>query len=323
MSNNFYQQFLTNPEKIPVDLSTGNPVEFIDINNQIFKNLAKIDKKHINLSGYQEYFGTNSFISFIIDKFNKKYKLKYEEKNILVTSGIQSSLRYLHNIAKSQNKTIFLPFRIEFPGAYPIDEIVMNEQVLNYCIDKKGNFFTDIQQLDNINFSNISFVILSIPHNPTGVIFDKIFLEKIYSKVVKNDSYLVIDHTYDIPFIRQSKNTVEHKIFFRKNILNIYSLSKFGLASERIAFVIGDSELVEKIKEQQIKNIIQSPKIGQFLSQKLIEYFSKNKSILGKVSNYYDDRWKILKEELISFKEKFPNLEINTLSRGGGPFFLF
>ncbi len=323
MKENFYNNFLNKvPRKDIIDLSTGNPQIFPDITDIVKLSLIKITKDSSvpeGLAKYEHYFGLPVFLKIIQNNFSGFFKIKILIEQIIVTPGVQNTLRYIHNIAENNNKKIFLPFKLEFPGAFPFDSGLLIEECFDAFIDDYGNYNPIINK--KIDWKNIGFTIISNPHNPTSTYFKESFIKYLNQKMSEVGGYLVIDHTYNFPLASLTSKKNDMSIYNLPNIINLYSFSKIGLAAERISFVVADQSIINQIKIQVLKNIIQVPKIGQLLAAELFLNIKKNKKIQVNLRNWYNKQWSYASNVLIK-NLSIPNL-IRIVSRGGGPFMYF
>ena len=84
---------------------------------------------------------------------------------------------------------------------------------------------------------------IAYPNNPTGNLFDERIVQKIVDAVGAQDGLVVFDEAYQ-PF---SSRTWMPKLATHEHVLVLRTLSKFGLASVRMGYLVGAAALIEQI----------------------------------------------------------------------------
>ena len=319
----FYNSVIQNSGKSDlIDLSTGDPFIFPFITSSIKEHLSRIqnDNSHLKIiSSYCYYDGLPELKQNICDLFSEKLNRRLDIGEVLITPGVQNTLRYIHNISNQRNKKILIPFHLEFPGAYPLNIEMLSNMKMDFKLKQweSINSVSKFSEISNLEWQEIGFAIISNPHNPTSIYFDDSLIEYLHNNLVQNNSYLVIDHTYDFPFASITNKDYAHSIYGLPNIINLYSFSKIGLASERIGIVIADKIVINEIRNQLIRNIIQTPKIGQLLCIGLMNDFKKNKNFQTEIREWYNSQWEMANSFI---QNSNPKYETNLVKREGGTF---
>lgn len=124
-----------------------------------------------------------------------------------------------------------------------------------------------------------SVIFIASPNNPTGITVDENELESI---IAAAPGLVVIDEAYYV----FSKNNMLHKIENNSNVLLMRTLSKFGLASLRLGFLIGAKEWLNEFEKIRLPYNIGT------LNQITTNFISTNADFLykqaGKIRNNRD-----------------------------------
>jgi len=256
-----------------------------DFEKNIFSKIFSKTKSY-NLSKYPDHSNLYSKL---------KIFLKVDEKNFILTSGIDGSLKSIFEIFLKKGDSIgcLLPSY----AMYEVFSKIYNIKLLKISYDK-DNYRLNKKEL----FSSISKVkILFIP-NPNQPIEDNLSLselEKICKICEKNKTLLVIDEAYHM----FGSNTAASLIKKFKNLLVLRTFSKaFGVPSIRLGYAIGPENLIS------ILNTYRLSYETNFLSEEVIQYFLKN---LGAVKKYINN----VKNGRDYFKSELNKLGISSFGK--------
>ena len=263
--------------------------------NKIFKNT-----KSYNLSKYPDH--TNLYNN--LSKF-----LKLSEKNLILTSGIDGSLKSIFEIflVKDDKVGCILPsyamYQV-FSKIYDIKLLKVTYDQSNFKLNKK-ELYALIKKVK----------ILFIP-NPNQPIEDNLTLselDKICKICKKNKTLLVIDEAYHM-FGSQTAAPLIKKY---KNILVLRTFSKaFGLPSIRLGYAIGPEHLIS------ILNTYRLSYETNFLSDEVVQYFLRNiknvKKYINSVKNgrdYFEKELKKLGVKTFGKNSNFVLLKLGEKSK--------
>ena len=301
-----------------LDLASGDPFIPKTLKKAILASIHTLNKDVlINvLSRYTQLDGIPSLKEKMLDLIFKEFGKSLSTDEILITPGANSALQYIQGTYLNPKSKVLFPLAYEYPGVFPAypDGVILGSP--NYFQDddfsEEGYAF-----LETLPWDEIKLVILSVPNNPTGFVLNEKVLKYISQKLSLSSGFLILDKTYAFPLL-----PLTHKLIpfmAGGNIVEIYSFSKIGLASERVGIIFADKQIIRRLSQALRKNLIQSPKIGQFLALNLIKHLELPAVYYKEVSiQHYKNNWMHCKT---AFENKTNLKNLCTIySWGGGPF---
>lgn len=205
------------------------------------------------------------------------------EKNILFTNGCSDAI----DLTLRAFCNPYVDIVNVYTPVFPLYKFLATNQHIEVMENKLSGPNYNI--LPNVNRSvhpKIHFI--CSPNNPTGICVSHDCIEDY----AKSDSLVVIDETY-IEY--SSGPSCIHLMQKYKNILILRSFSKaWGLAGYRCGAIIGDPNLIQKIREKQIPFSFSSP------AQKAVEEKIKNYQQVKEMVNFTNEE----KRKLLSHIEK-------------------
>jgi valine--pyruvate aminotransferase len=123
--------------------------------------------------------------------------------------------------------------------------------------------------LEGIKFdSSTAAILCSRPCNPTGNVLTDDEMSFLARQAKELDIPLLVDSAYAPPFPNLA--FVEMNPVFNANVIHCVSLSKAGLAGERVGFAIGHKRYIEQIEPFLSNAGIHSSRFGQALATKAL-----------------------------------------------------
>lgn len=195
-------------------------------------------------------------------------------RNIFFCNGSQSALFMLFNMLAGRNAQgshgkVMLPFvpeyigyedlfveRDSFEAVKPLIEEI-SEQAFRYKVDTS-----------NVSTENVSCVAISSPSNPTGKCWGRQELGWLKTLCKDNGLPLIYDNAYGWPFpnIQFDDNTFE----WDENMIVTMSLSKIGMPGLRTGLVVGNEEIVERLRFISAVSQLSPNTVGMHVLRKLI-----------------------------------------------------
>ena len=262
-----------------INLSAGNPVILPEV-EQLWRDctqeLLDSDEYGGVICRYGISQGYAPLIEAIVQDFNARYGLNLSDRNILITGGSQALYLYAANAfggytASGELRQVVLPLSPDYTGYGGVS--LTPEALLAYKptleIDHNKHRFKyrpDFSQLQ-IN-QQTGCVIFSRPCNPTGNVISDQEVIKIANLAANYDVPVLVDSAYAPPF--PALNFTEMTPQFGDNIIHCMSLSKAGLAGERIGIAIGNPQLIKILESFQTNACIHSARYGQAIAAKAI-----------------------------------------------------
>jgi valine--pyruvate aminotransferase len=279
---------------VGLDLSTGAPLllaELQDVLRAGVRELGQSAELDMVLSSYEQLDGLDRFRDEVAEVMAAAWGRAVSRAEVLAIAGVQSALRYVHRWLAQARRRALYPMPIEFPG----------------CVDPTaplpaaiGPYRTEAVALPEgcrpvleagarQDWSGVGAAILSCPHSPTGRDWDAGDLAALAAAAADHDALLVLDETYAPPFASVTA-TVRPPVD-APNVVHLYSLSKLGLAGERVGVAVAHADVIRELARLQRSFIIQPPKTGQFLGLRLLRAFQSRPELRTSLVDAYQHRW--------------------------------
>jgi len=193
-------------------------------------------------------------------------KIDATPEEILVTVGVSEgiSISLLSYAEKGDKVIIPTPshpfFRImgEFVGAEVIEVP---------C--KQGDFSLDIEAIEDLTDDKTKAIMINVPNNPTGKIYDGRQLKKL-QRIAANQDFLVIsDEIYDyIVFEKRHESIAKHG---KENIITLSGFSKaYSMTGWRIGYMHSTEEIINSILPVHNSLVVSAPEFIQVAALKAV-----------------------------------------------------
>lgn len=215
-----------------------------------------------------------------------------DSDNICLNHGSSEIIKQIFSVIIKENESILVPS----PGwSYYNDVISLAGGITKYYYLKEENKFeySYVYLEKKIEEQNPAVVVITSPNMPTGNKIGQICLEKLLKKYPH--TYFIVDEAYwgfDI------ENTLNVKWLIEKynNIIITRTFSKFfGLASERIGWLIANKDLCEVLKKA-------APLFGISYSSQLIATAALESK------SYYENIRKAIRKEISRLKKAIDSI---------------
>lgn len=173
--------------------------------------------------------------------------------NLLITNGSSEALYIFFNMFVKKDTKVML-LSPAFPPLYVIPQN-LNAKVFFFDVlvfkNKNVMFESLLSEIDEIR---PELLIINIPHNPTGITFDREQIRGIGKAVKKNHGVILFDEHYRfLPISSESEYfTSGYDIVseFYKNVFAVGSIIKCtGIVGVRVGWLIGDIETLKKARD--------------------------------------------------------------------------
>lgn len=203
---------------------------------------------------------------------------------ILIGNGSESFILEICRLLVKSDEEISAP-KLTFP-MFALSGELIGARIRLVPMDTKLGI--NLDQVSKLINSNTKLIFLCNPNNPTGSVLAKAkllkFLKNLPTRVV-----CVVDEA-NIEFGGES---VLPEVLKLKNILVLRTFSKaFGLAALRVGCVVGDSRLINRLREQMPIFPVSS------ISQQLVAVALKDKQFLIKTKKFIEKEREFLTKEL-------------------------
>jgi len=181
----------------------GDPIKFdFDAPEHVKRELALAaenkDSSNKKSAGYEQSQGNTSLIEAIIERENKKNKIKLTEDDVLITMGESEALLFLL-LALFKNKK-YNEFDLPGPGYPPYIEWTkfIEKKPVSYKQDEENKWNPDIEDLRKKINDRTGAILVINPNNPTGGVYDKSILKEIGDIAGEHNKIIISDEIYDL-----------------------------------------------------------------------------------------------------------------------------
>ena len=193
-------------------------------------------------------------------------KIDATPEEILVTVGVSEgiSISLLSYAEKGDKVIIPTPshpfFRImgEFVGAEVIEVP---------C--KQGDFSLDIEAIEDLTDDKTKAIMINVPNNPTGKIYDGRQLKKLQRMAANQDFLVISDEIYDyIVFEKRHESIAKHG---KENIITLSGFSKaYSMTGWRIGYMHSTEEIINSILPVHNSLVVSAPEFIQVAALKAV-----------------------------------------------------
>lgn len=281
-----------------VNLSQGFPDNEIDIRLKKFLAEASLE----NHNQYTPLQGDPLLLENLA-LFNKRRKnpISIEKENITIipgaTYGIYCALKTIIDVGDEviilePCYDSYVP-SIEMNGGIPVFVQLNDDFALNW------------EEFENAITEKTKAVIVNSPHNPTGKVWTKETLEKLYFYIKDTEIVVISDEVYDLLIYDDLEFiSVFHHPELRKRSICIYSFGKmFHATGWKVGYIIAEDELSQAFRKihQYMTFCVNAP--AQRALAKYLEVFDvfENKLLMENKRNLFCD---LLKDTPFEIKEK-------------------
>ena len=295
-------QSLSKKGKKIIHFEAGQPTAKLP--NSAFKEaLNKI--KTTNVS-YTSPIGLNLLKKKISNHYLKKYKIRIDHKNIVISFGSSGAfiLAFLSAFDKGDVIGVTVPNYPAYKNMIKAFDLKMKPILCN----SEKNFEYNFKNI--CKYKNLNGLLISNPLNPTGAVIKKEDIVKISSFCKKNNIRIIADEIYHgIDF---SENTDTFFKFNNESII-INSFSKyFLLTGWRIGWLVCPDSLYSSVKNLAPNLFVAPPTISQYVALSALD----QENYLKKIVKTYKENMELLYKSL-------PKIGFQPVIKPEGSFYLY
>ncbi len=200
------------------------------------------------------------------NKMREYNKIDAKPEEMLVTVGVSEgiSISLLSYVEKGDKVIIPTPshpfFRIMagFVGA-DIVEVP--------CID--GDFSLDMAAIEEAIDEQTKAILLNVPNNPTGKIYDGKHLKKLQNMALNDDFLVVSDEIYDYIVFEKKHESIAK--YGKENIITLSGFSKaYSMTGWRIGYMHSTEEIINNILPIHNSLVVSAPDFIQVAALKAV-----------------------------------------------------
>jgi LL-diaminopimelate aminotransferase len=265
--------------------------------------------------GYQSYNGSPALRKAFAEWYSKYFKVDLNPDNeILPLMGSKEGIMHISMAFVNNGDEVLVPD----PG-YPTYSSVTNLVggiVRKYDLNEKGNWFPDIDALENSDLSRVKIMWVNYPHMPSGKTGSLKLFEKLVLFSHKHNILLCNDNPYSF-ILNKEYISILAVAGAKETTLELNSLSKsHNMAGWRIGMVAGHNENIKNILK--VKSNMDS---GMFLPMQLaaVEALNNPESWYDTVNSVYVRRRKIVEEIMDILNCKYDKSQVGLFVWGRIP----
>ena len=216
------------------------------------------------------------------ERFAKYYGVN--KNMIMLGNGSDELIQILCMALKGKIKGVLVP--VPAFSMYKIIAINTGNKVVEVPLDK--NFDLDIDAITGRIKDNFpALIFLSCPNSPTGNLFN---LKKIETIIKRTPGVVVIDEAY-ASFSGQSLLSLIKKY---DNVIFLNTLSKLGMASIRLGFLIGNKNIIAQLDKVRLPYNINS--LSQMAANFFLDYENEFSKQINEIAKRREELYLGLKE---------------------------
>lgn len=228
-----------------IDLSLGSPDRHTD--PTVLEALTKGMQKPRNQQ-YPIFSGLPAFKEEIAEWFYQRFGVKLDAKNgILPLIGSKEGIAHLAFAYIQEGHLTIIP-----SPYYPVHmrgTVLAGGQVYELPLTAENNFVGDLDSLSEDVLLRAKIMILSYPHNPTGAVVDRAYIQKAINICKEYNILLMNDLAYSEIWFDKNKPCSILELPGGIDVgIEFHTFSKtYNMAGMRLGFAVGNPEIVHTL----------------------------------------------------------------------------
>jgi aspartate aminotransferase len=270
-----------------VDFSAGEP-DFPTPKN--IKDAA-IDALNKNFTKYTPISGTPELKQAICDFHRDAYQTTYKSNECIVTVGGKHAIFNLTQTLLDPGDECIIP----------VPYWVTYKDVVNYCqakcvfvdTDEADGFALTAKQVEKALTPKTKMIILNSPSNPSGAVFDRLEMEKIFVMAKEKNFWILTDECYDRFLYDAERYSIASFPDAKDTVVVAGSLSKtYAMTGWRIGFVLAPGYVAAGINKLQSHATSNPTSIAQKAAFEALK--GPQESVAGMLAEYTKRREYVL-----------------------------
>lgn len=221
------------------------------------------------IEGKTKYTATSGIVELkeaIAKKLYDDNGLKYESKNIIVSTGAKQSLANVFMAILNPGDEVIIP--VPYWVSYP-ELVKLNDGVPVFIETKKENDFkVTYDELKSVASEKTKALVLNTPNNPTGTVYSKEDLEEIAKFAKEHDIILISDEIYEKLIYGDEEHisiaSLSEDAFRRTVVINGFSKA-YAMTGWRVGYAACyNEELIKVMNNIQSHMTSNTNSIAQF-----------------------------------------------------------
>jgi alanine-synthesizing transaminase len=229
-----------------IDMGMGNPD--MPTPKHILKKLIEASKNSRN-HRYSASAGIPKLRLAISDWYKRRFDVDIDpDQEAIATMGVKEGLSHLILATIGSGDVVFVPNPTY--AIHPYSVIIAGGDIRSIPIGPDRDFIEDLITASKQTLPNPKMLIISYPHNPTTMVVDLKFFEKIVKFCREHDIMIVHDFAYaDIVFDGYEPPSLLQVSGAKKIGVEFFSLSKsYSMPGWRVGFCAGNKDMIAALK---------------------------------------------------------------------------
>jgi len=195
---------------------------------------------------YQSYQGLPELRKAIADFYQQHFGVILDSATeVLPLMGSKEGIMHLSMAYLNEGDQVLIP-NPGYPTYTAVTKLV-NARPVYYDLTEKGDWFPDLEKLEQEDLSNTKLMWVNYPHMPTGAKGHKELFERLVNFAKRHEILLVNDNPYSFVLNQQPHSILE--IAEAKDVaVELNSLSKtFNMAGWRVGMLLGGSDKINNV----------------------------------------------------------------------------
>ena len=239
-----------------------------------------------NAHKYQSYNGIKKYRDEISNFYNSYFDVQLDsEHEIIPLIGSKEGVFHISMSFLEKNDKVLVP-NPGYPTYSSISNLLGND-IIYYDLTEKNNWLPNIEELNNLDLSDVKIMWINYPHMPTGSNATISFFEELINFAKTNNILLINDNPYSF-ILNDNPISLMNVNGAMEVCIELNSLSKsFNMAGWRLGFAVGNKSFISNILK--VKSNIDS---GMFYPLQIgaISALNQSKDWFTSLNNIYSER---------------------------------
>lgn len=216
-------------------------------------------------SGYTKYTanrGLPSLREALAAKLRRSNRILADPDQIVVTTGGVTALAESLLALVEPGEEVLLP-----DPAWPNYEMMaaaLGARVVRYPLDRARGYEPDLERLAELARSpRAKVVLVNSPGNPTGSVWGRETVERVYQIACESNIYLLTDEVYE-EIVFQGEHVSPASLDDEGRVVSVFSFSKtYAMTGWRVGYAVSSPPLAEVIAKIQEALVSCAPSVSQ------------------------------------------------------------
>ncbi len=199
-------------------------------------------------TGYTETLGIMELRESIADYLNERYSANVSSSNILVTTGGKTALLLAVAAVSLPGSEVIIPEPSYYAYAQAAKIFGAKPVFVPLKWSRERGFEIDIDKIIEKITDKTSAIVINNPNNPTGSLFSKEQIKRLYDEASSRDIAVVSDEVYDNFVYDGEFFSITSIDGWMDNGVLVQSFSKtFSMTGWRLGYVAAKKEIIESL----------------------------------------------------------------------------